>query len=61
MGGNVLTLLITFSTIPEIGVRQTLLGGELLLALIPLLHFKTGVKPRSVGVRPLSFNISLLY
>ena len=52
LGGIVLTLLISFYTIPEIGLRQTLLGGALLLALIPLLHFTTGVKPRSVGVRP---------
>jgi predicted membrane-bound spermidine synthase len=38
LGGILATALVAFHTIPEIGLRETLLGTALLLALIPLCY-----------------------
>jgi predicted membrane-bound spermidine synthase len=49
LGGIIFTILVAFHTIPEIGLRQTLLAGAVLLAILPLLYFTTGARRVSAG------------
>ncbi len=49
LGGILFTVLVAFHTIPEIGLRQTLLAGAAFLAVLPLLHFISGARRVPAG------------